>query len=360
MHRIAATAALIFCVLGPGWLQAGLYNTAEPPKGPAAAKVDIKAVPFSDFRDQLAELFTLGVPQPESPARARTLEEIKRLESRLRSGSATVDDQMNLGAYLIKVGRSAEAVDVLSRASALDRRNALLLATLGTAHQLEGRWGRAIDYLQQAMDVWPRELPGLTPQQLAWFRRAEEYQMKLARLRAREALGSSASSSKPAESLDDLFGVRFVGAGGQYEAGQMAVEQKKKLPPDAIAIVQQLLTWMPGDARLYWLLGELLNAQGDVGSAATVFDESAWTRRYDAPALREHRQVVREAKAKADALLGTIESSPEEAQPGWRLDRRLIWIGAMVGGLVLGLLAYLQFREIRNRNQESGIRNQKS
>ena len=45
------------------------------------------------------------------------------------------------------------------------------------------------------------------------------------------------------------------------------------MPKDAILIVQQLLIWTPDDYRLYWLLGELLNAQGEPESAKVVFED---------------------------------------------------------------------------------------
>ena len=107
------------------------------------------------------------------------------------------------------------------------------------------------------------------------------------------------------------------GRTGNTYAGRISAEELKKLPPDAIAIVQQLLIWLPGDARLYWLLGELLNAEGDVSSAATVFDECLWTRRYDSPLLREHRQVVQQANASQAPFLGSLEpSAPNRPQAG--------------------------------------------
>ena len=52
--------------------------------------------------------------------------------------------------------------------------------------------------------------------------------------------------------------VRFANDGGIYQPGALATAERAKLPPDAIAIVQQLLLWYPTDSRLYWLLGETL------------------------------------------------------------------------------------------------------
>jgi tetratricopeptide (TPR) repeat protein len=313
-------------------------------------------LPFSSFRDQLNELFTIGIPQPVSPARARHLDGAKELTRSIRSGKPSVEDLVSLGAECVRLGQVGEAVDVLARAAALDRRNFMAFANLGSAHQLEARWPRAIDALQQAKDNWPTELPGWTTAQLTWLRRVEDYHLKLVRLRAREALSRS-NGAGAAEGLDDLFGVRFVGPTGEFLAGRMPPAEQKKLPADAVAVVQQLLLWFPADSRLYWLLGEILNAQGDIGSAATVFDECVWTRRYDPTLLRTHRQVVQQANAAQAPVLGALEPSAPDPPAAWRLDPRLIAMGAVAGVILVGVLAYLQLREFRKRRiQGSGVR----
>src|SRR5207244_12073881 len=61
--------------------------------------------------------------------------------------------------------------------------------------------------------------------------------------------------------------LRFVGDREKYEAGSIARAEKAKLPPDAVEIVEQLLIWLPHDDRLFWLLGELLNARGEYVTA---------------------------------------------------------------------------------------------
>ena len=108
----------------------------------------------------MTELFTVGIPQPESPARAQYLRRARELAAAAASGRAAVPDliDIDLGAVYIRLGQVGEAIDVLTRASAKDRRNPLVFANLGTAHQLEGRWARAIDALQQAKENWPQEL----------------------------------------------------------------------------------------------------------------------------------------------------------------------------------------------------------
>jgi hypothetical protein len=101
-----------------------------------------------------------------------------------------------------------------------------------------------------------------------------------------------------------------VGDSGRYEAGKIAASERAKLPPDAVAIVQQLLIWLPDDTLLYWQYGELLNANGDVTSAAQVFDDCAWRRRLDSAELKQHRQIVTEA---AQAKSQESDLSSEES-----------------------------------------------
>ena len=90
-------------------------------------------------------------------------------------------------------------------------------------------------------------------------------------------------------------------------------------------------------------LGELYNAQGDLTSAAAIFDECLGSRRFDAPALRSHRQAVREAIA--------AQAPPPPPPTGWVPESRQLWaVGAVAGLIVIGL-AYLQLRELRRRRR---------
>jgi hypothetical protein len=167
--------------------------------------------------------------------------------------------------------------------------------------------------------------------------------------------------------VDDLFDVRFVGDSGQYKAGNLAADQREKLPSDALAIVQQLLIWLPDDTRLYWLMGELLNAQGDLAGAYRVFDQCRGSRAFGAKQLQEHRQIVQEALAKAapsgngvgDLVLGTgiqSDSSPPSGEAsGWRLDRPHLLIVGSLAAIVVAVLVVLQIREVRRRRGKGSV-----
>jgi hypothetical protein len=136
-----------------------------------------------------------------------------------------------------------------------------------------------------------------------------------------------------------------VNEAGAYQPGALAAAERAKLPPDAIPIVQQLLFWFPQDARLYWLLGELYAADGNLAAADTIFDQLTWGRQYgNRKALMDHRQVVREAlkvqpkkTAAEDVPLVQPPTPPDEAPPPPPpppISMRTVWIYFGVVGLV--------------------------
>jgi tetratricopeptide (TPR) repeat protein len=322
---------------------AGIYNTAEPPMGPSVTKQGVEPIPFTHLRqDVLVDLLQLAVPQPEAPIRKNYIARRDALKVKGQRGVLTTEEQVNLSAYLLRLREYGEAIELLRSLAARERRNFMVYANLGTAYQLVGEGKQAQEYLLSARDVMPREWPGTSPEQLAWYRRAEEYHYKLVRLRNQEARAQAGGKMQPPDNLDDLFGVQFVGESGAYEAGKLAAAEQEKLAkhPDAVAIVQQLVIWLPDDTRLYWLLGELFNAQGDMAAAERIFEDCVWSRRFDASLLREHRQVLLEALPRPEPPPPPGEWAPSRSQ----------LIGVVgAAGLLVSVLAYWQVREFRRR-----------
>ena len=115
--------------------------------------------------------------------------------------------------------------------------------------------------------------------------------------------------------------VRFVGGNGEYAAGSIAESEKKKLPADALAIVQQLVLWHPQDARLYWLLGELYNADGDIDTAAKILDHCSFNMGYSNPTLLRHRQVLQQAAA---TLANQKASEAEQASQAVAAEKQRV------------------------------------
>jgi hypothetical protein len=355
MRGLPILASLGVCWLAAiGTVQGGVYNLDKPLPGPSAGPGGIQPLPFGQMRDLVGSLVTIDVPNSTLGKQYRARQQ--ELEAKFRRGPATPEDCINLSADLIRLRKYDEAVGLLTPVAGRERRNYRILANLGTAHQLSGRPVPAIEYLMQVRDVWPREEAGTTAEQLAWGQRAESYHLKLLRLRLQEVAHlAPGERPKNPETVDDLFTVQFVGDSGKFEAGKLAADQRTKLPGDAVALVQQLLIWLPDDTRLYWLLGEVYNAQGDVTTAATIFAEECVSKRhFDAPLLREHRRIVQEARPSTEPLVPPVEDAPAApASPGWLPHRAKILGAGAVVGLLVALLLYLQFREFRRRRRES-------
>jgi hypothetical protein len=363
----SATLLTLVSLLAPDRAAAGLYSTAEPPRGPQRTAQGVKPLGFSAFRDDLTTYLTIAVETQVTPSRKHYLEKSAELERKERAGSLTTEERVNLSEYLIRLGRYDRAIQLLTPVARTERRNFMVFANLGTAHQLAGQLDRALSYLEQVRDVWPSEWPGLSTDQLSWYREAEKYHLKLVRLRYRESLRQPAGRSRPPESVDDLFGndkgpLHFVGASGRYEAGKLAAVEQEKLPRDAVALVQQLLLWVPGgapgleDARLYWLLGELYNAEGYTTTAIQILDRCAWTHRLAAADLREHLKIIRAFEPPPETVANTAPARPSQDQapllPATRqIDlRQVLLVGGLAAVAVIGLI-YLQVREIRRRRK---------
>jgi tetratricopeptide (TPR) repeat protein len=326
----------------------GLYNLAEPPPGPGITTKEIRAIPFSDFRGQLVEWIQLGNNQVSSPKRKQYEGRRHDLMTRMQSGQITLTEKIDLSAYFIRLKEYDKAIKLLTELAAQERDNFFVLANLITAHQLAGQWDRAVSYLAQIKGRGPTDWQALTKEQMDWFTRVEKVHYELVRERYRESQ-TQARGQKSAPAVDNLFGVRFVGDSGDYEAGKLAAVEQAKLPKDALAIVQQLLVWFPEDTRLYWLLGEVLNAQGNIADAATVLDECRDSRRFDAPDLLAHRRILREALAQPSALQPEGPAGSDAVTPSWFAEHRPIAIGGGIAGLVVIFLLFLQIQVIWRR-----------
>lgn len=319
----------VFLTLGlalalPAGARAGLYYPDDPG--------GMDASNFKNFRLRLMDLRALVVPppsgKPESSAREAVLKQLAELRAKEKEKPLVGLGRVKLGACLIRLGKPGDAIVVLTPAAAdrEDPHQFLALSNLATAHQELGELNRAVLYLEEAMRVWPRVYAELPPATLTLYRRCDRLQLRLLRSREQEVrLGG-----RPAEGLDPIFpGVRFGGPGG-YAPGEMTPESKDALPPDAPLLVAQLVYWLPFDNRLYWLLGEIFNASGNIQAAYDVMDELVYARRFPAQELHEHRKVLNEARK------GFKELTDDDS----RNVRRLFWVMAPRGvGLGGGVAA---------------------
>ncbi len=342
--RLISLAAMGLCLVHASSLWAGLYNTVEPRVGPTAG--------FGQFRELLNDLRGLIVEQPAGPLRQHYLARVAELEAKSRAHGLTVEDRVNLSAYLIHLQKYQPAIEVLTPVATRERGNFMVFANLATAYQLSGQLDRAVGALREARTLWPRVWAGWSTAELDRSYRAEFYHLKLLTLRQRAALTPGKGQARL--SLDPLFfeGSRFVGDSGSYEAGELAAAQRAELPADAVALVQQLLLWLPHDAALFWQLGELLNATGEVPDAAAVFEELVFSRRVDAPELRRHRQVLNQALPAYKQLRPLVR----EGQLLWWLAPRGTLAQTPGSGLLLSEASWLGVvNELKRREQGSGL-----
>ena len=335
-------------------VRAGLYNLSEPVTGPAASGKSVEVMPFPEFRNRLVEFIQIGNAQVDTVSRKHYLERRDELERKHRRGTLSPLEAVDLSAYLIRLKEYDAAVELLNPlARERGRDNYFVIANLITAHFLNGQLPLASAYLFQVDKSRPPAQGTINSVQADWFARVEPYFWKLLRLRRSEGRSPPSAGQKPGHTLDDLFGVRFVGESGQYEPGKLAAAEQAKLPKDALAIVQQLVLWLPDDTRLYWLLGELLNAQGDVADANVVLDECRYNRRFDAEELQQHHRLIKEALASATPAAPEVPLLPSEPPSNWFAGKTNLLIGGAVVGLVVVLLGYLQVRELRRRGLKS-------
>lgn len=317
-------------------VHAGIYMPGE--EGPIVVK-DGKgqALPFDAFRVVLQDYMQIAIPQFNSKQRQEYLQ--IRTEIAAKGERASVDELIRAGAALMRLRDLEQALAVLQTARARDPRNFVVQSQLALVlHQLGHR--DAAGYQVDALSLRPRELPGLNREQTEWYLRIERFFYELLKARLREQRDRAPRT--PIETLDPIFPVNFVGESGAYEAGALAAAEKAKLPEDAIAVVQQLLLWMPDDPRLYWLLAELYNAHGDLKAAATIFDECVDARRFHTEQLRAHRLIVKDAIA-----LQQEEAAKKPAT--WRDHPEILWSAGGVVALLLLPLLYWQVRELRKK-----------
>lgn len=323
-----ATLAVSLALFAP-MARAGVYHPEEPGR-PA------QLVNFQQLRLRLGELRQIaadpGPGRPVPPARAAILEQVERLLAKEKREPLTVADRCNLGACYLRLAQPTDAIAALkpTERATDDPSQFLALSTLATAYQDAGDLDSAEVYLQQALRSWPTVYAHWSPAQLAWFRRCDRLQLALVRARRQE---QRAGLTRANESLDAIFpGVSFTTASGEYVPGEISMESRDNLPPEAVHLTAQLVYWLPHDNRLYWLLGETLNANGQVSEAYEVVRELVDARGFSPRELREHRKVLLEAR----------EAAREWQDNGNRNLRRLMLALAPRGvGLAPGASAFL-------------------
>ncbi len=286
-------ALLLGFVANTPSLRAGLYYSGE-----TFAELPSQWRGFLLDQRSLRTLAVKSTPAvPAGPIRQRYEAEAVRLTKLAGQRPLTADEAADLGALYVRLGELGKAIDVLRTAQRQSPKHFHLAANLGTAWQMQGDLAQAAAALEQAVRLAPDKL-----------RKAEELHLKLVRLRSRQA--------KDAQDLDDLFGVAYVGPSGRFEPGRLAEAQRKRLPANAVALVQQLALWLPSDGRLLWQLAELAGSNGDIATAAAIMDGCVTEFGLRAADLRSHRRAYRSAAEERTAKGESDVKAAHEGHPG--------------------------------------------
>jgi tetratricopeptide (TPR) repeat protein len=401
-----------------GSLRAGVYNLNDPlpqRQPPLGYKHNQIQLDLGAWR-KAALPPVMGQPGPYEIQAAE-------LEHKEPADLTTID-RVNLGACYLRMNRPNDALRVLREA---DQSHFLVKANLAATYQALGELGQAVAYEGQALAAWPSIQPGWNSFELGWYRRVESYYLKLLQFRLAERNLNERQynqPNRPWETMDLLFEKPRGGGGDDYQAQELPWKLWGDLPPDAYGIVSQLVVWFPNDDRLYWQLGEIMNSIGFIqvvepgspgqdGSKASqnvalvglvpeavgVFDELSYRNLNGVREFREHRRILKESLAVANALTtvygndsprfqrdfrcfmaeiappGLLLSpgggdlanvtglavvvqsatpparntgSPRAASSGWQFDWKPIFVG-FVAGLIVAVLGALQWTEWRRR-----------
>ena len=306
----------IALMVGWSWVDSSRASlpSAEDTRFVVGDSTGIHPLPFEEFYRRLGILLNVrderlrdGQPNPDR------LAFLQRVQHRgMRPPSSGLEAAM-WATDLLRLGRIDAAMDVLAPRLRDPRPDYFVAIVMGHLYAERGDWKTALRYHQEGwLDAqFPSQIPGLNAFQREWWEKLDrDYVPHYYRLRLQEA--EQRQGKTPAELAriaeeEEVLGLfplpergqarvqplRFVNDKGQYEPGRLADSERAKLPPDALAIVQQMLFWYPGDTRLLWLLGELYAAEGNLDAAFQIFDACTWGRQYgNRRLLMEHRHIV--------------------------------------------------------------------
>ena len=319
------SAILTLALLGlapSAW--AGVYNLSEQHPG----NVGYGAARGFILRLRSAAEAPAGLPHPES-FRAQVLRQVNDLERDRAGGVFSHLDRINLSACYLRLGRAGDALVLLLEE---DNGHFMYQANLASAYFLTGDLQMAVRTQGRVLAAWPAAWAGWTEEERLFFRECESALLRLFENRYNETQGPKVNEYP----VDPIFPrLRYVGPENTYVAGGLSVSMRDRLPSNAGPIIFQLCKWYPGDMRLYWQLGELLNVLGQVEQAGDIFDELVRNGRsgvfLDLPA---HRRVLR------DALPGYREIQDPKKR-GMLLSQLLLIPRPMPGAPVIGEAAYV-------------------
>jgi tetratricopeptide (TPR) repeat protein len=333
---LAVAVGLVVGVV-PG--RAVLYSPDEPMVVPVRPDGTGEALPFDEFRRRYAQLANVADPRPgpdgqPNPDRAKVIARVKA-----RPPAKTAEDDAIACVDLLHLGNTdagAYVDQALNRLFPRTRErvpNYFAITTLAAVYAARGEWDRAERcHGELRFDAeMPSQVKGWTDAQRGWLQKFDDtyvahyYRLRRTEAEAKPRPDPEAEEPTPLFPLPSKDGkaapVRFVNDAGVYEPGVLASAERAKLPPDAIAVTQQMLLLFPGDTRLYWLLAELYAADGKLDEALKILDECAWSRQYgNRRALMEHRAAL------GTAIVARNEEADRAAAAAYPVSLRTIYV----------------------------------
>ena len=325
---------IVLVIAAAGFLfapaKASLYQPDEPMAVPVRPDGVGEPLPFDEFKRRFVTLTNQLNPTLKDPEGKPTDRDklMARVKERRGKRDAAPDEIAAFAADLLRLGNTDEAVNLLKplydERTRRGTRTYFVLAALIHSHAQRGEWDHALGYMPDLFDAaLPEKVTGWTDAQRDWFKKLDRDVLPqyLFIRKAEAELGPRATPEteeptplfpipSPGKAGDTL---RFANDAGQYEPGILAKAEHEKLPPDALAIVQQLLLWFPTDTRLYWLLAELYAVEGKIDEAQKILDEIVWSKKYsNRKVLMDHRNamaVAVEARQQAEAK-AAVEAFP--------------------------------------------------
>jgi tetratricopeptide (TPR) repeat protein len=370
---VMLAGAIAGLAAGPG--RASLYTPEETRFNvPVGADGRGQPIEFKEFKRRLATLKNAGDYRTKADGKVNSdrIAFLARID-RLKGKKLTPLETLAYASDLLRVGRPDDGRlnEALNRVQPLVRarnRDYLACTTMAHIHAARGEWREAVEYQDDATQnlEMPPEVKGLTKEQRDWIAKLDrDYVLPYYKIRLKESTAFP-KHDPMAEDVYPLFPVaepgkkhipiRFVNDAGQYQPGVLSATERAKLPPDAPAIVQQLMFWYPGDTRLYWLLAELYAAEGDFASARRILDEAVDSSGQfgNRKILASHRTAIhaaddakpRMASAEDAPLTSTVKTEESRPEPSEKISMRTIWIyfGAIALIAVFALLRAISRR----------------
>jgi|GEM_PF-3328989 len=337
--RFAALIALLACA---PVASAGIFSPNEPCPFEIAPDGTAKPLPLNVFKLLLNErVAALNPITPEIQPGTTDIPTFKGIVARrLKNAPRTPSraEMVGLSADLLRLGRDREVIELLTPTIRDDDPDYRLLMHLAMAHAGQGDWDLALKRTGDARDCDPpTELAGTKPEQLQWM-------LKVDRTYTRPWMVASRANadpkSRPAEpDVPQLFGAT--------------------LPPDAIAIAQQMVLWAPLDANLLWLLGSLYLEKDQFAEAYDTLEQGR-ERKLTWPKFRAHHAAAETGFAKLPKVdpfeTGMPDAVQDDPAPRPRGLFALVapeQFAVVAGGFVVAVLALtaLQIRKVRRRRR---------